>query len=105
MLNGYGFKYFRRFNITVFHQKRLKFVFVRLLWNFSVVECYYILLVDFSLHLLNSSKNRDPASTPPAQRNGTGGSGQLSVGTPVAGSTGPSPHMARRGQWTYLKSL
>ncbi|KAG1929251.1 rho GTPase-activating protein 17a isoform X2 [Pimephales promelas] len=45
----------------------------------------------------DSSKNRDPASTPPAQRNGTGGSGQLSVGTPVAGSTGPSPHMARRG--------
>ncbi|KAK7122800.1 hypothetical protein R3I94_019797 [Phoxinus phoxinus] len=45
----------------------------------------------------SSSKNRDPASTPPAQRNGTGGSGQLSVGTPVAGSTGPSPHMARRG--------
>uniref|UniRef100_A0A671RFH2 Rho GTPase-activating protein 17 n=1 Tax=Sinocyclocheilus anshuiensis TaxID=1608454 RepID=A0A671RFH2_9TELE len=44
-----------------------------------------------------SSKPRDPASTPPAQRNGTGGSGQLSVGTPVAGSTGPSPHMARRG--------
>uniref|UniRef100_A0A8C2FTR7 Rho GTPase-activating protein 17 n=1 Tax=Cyprinus carpio TaxID=7962 RepID=A0A8C2FTR7_CYPCA len=44
-----------------------------------------------------SSKTRDPASTPPAQRNGTGGSGQLSVGTPVAGSTGPSPHMARRG--------
>ncbi|XP_051959160.1 rho GTPase-activating protein 17-like isoform X2 [Xyrauchen texanus] len=44
-----------------------------------------------------SSKNRDPASTPPAQRNGTGGSGQLSVVTPVAGSTGPSPHMARRG--------
>ncbi|XP_067286022.1 rho GTPase-activating protein 17a isoform X2 [Pseudorasbora parva] len=45
----------------------------------------------------DSSKNRDSASTPPAQRNGTGGSGQLSVGTPVAGSTGPSPHMARRG--------
>uniref|UniRef100_A0A8C2FT42 Rho GTPase-activating protein 17 n=1 Tax=Cyprinus carpio TaxID=7962 RepID=A0A8C2FT42_CYPCA len=45
----------------------------------------------------DSSKTRDPASTPPAQRNGTGGSGQLSVGTPVAGSTGPSPHMARRG--------
>ncbi|KAA0725287.1 Rho GTPase-activating protein 17 [Triplophysa tibetana] len=44
-----------------------------------------------------SSKSREPASTPPAQRNGTGGSGQLSVGTPVAGSTGPSPHMARRG--------
>lgn len=49
------------------------------------------------LCLLNSSKTRDPASTPPAQRHGTGGSGQLSVGTPVAGSTGPSPHMARRG--------
>lgn len=45
----------------------------------------------------DSSKSREPASTPPAQRNGTGGSGQLSVGTPVAGSTGPSPHMARRG--------
>ncbi|XP_026132591.1 rho GTPase-activating protein 17-like isoform X1 [Carassius auratus] len=44
-----------------------------------------------------SPKSRDSASTPPAQRNGTGGSGQLSVGTPVAGSTGPSPHMARRG--------
>nr|XP_055031344.1 rho GTPase-activating protein 17a isoform X1 [Misgurnus anguillicaudatus] len=44
-----------------------------------------------------SSKSRDSASTPPAQRNGTGGSGQLNVGTPVAGSTGPSPHMARRG--------
>uniref|UniRef100_A0A8C2HFG8 Rho GTPase-activating protein 17 n=1 Tax=Cyprinus carpio TaxID=7962 RepID=A0A8C2HFG8_CYPCA len=44
-----------------------------------------------------SSKIRDPASTPPAQRNGTGGSGQLSLGTPVAGSTGPSPHMAQRG--------
>lgn len=45
----------------------------------------------------DSSKSRDSASTPPAQRNGTGGSGQLSVGTPVAGSTGPSPHMTRRG--------
>ncbi|XP_056627232.1 rho GTPase-activating protein 17a isoform X1 [Triplophysa dalaica] len=44
-----------------------------------------------------SLNSREPASTPPAQRNGTGGSGQLSVGTPVAGSTGPSPHMARRG--------
>ncbi|XP_059388048.1 rho GTPase-activating protein 17-like isoform X1 [Carassius carassius] len=44
-----------------------------------------------------SPKLRDSASTPPAQRNGTGGSGQLSVGTPVAGSSGPSPHMARRG--------
>ncbi|XP_077057207.1 rho GTPase-activating protein 17a isoform X2 [Siphateles boraxobius] len=52
---------------------------------------------DGELPRRDSSKNRDPASTPPAQRNGTGGSGQLSVGTPVAGSTGPSPHMARRG--------
>ncbi|XP_051770739.1 rho GTPase-activating protein 17a isoform X2 [Ctenopharyngodon idella] len=52
---------------------------------------------DGELPRKDSSKNRDPASTPPAQRNGTGGSGQLSVGTPVAGSTGPSPHMARRG--------
>ncbi|XP_056111370.1 rho GTPase-activating protein 17a isoform X2 [Rhinichthys klamathensis goyatoka] len=52
---------------------------------------------DGDLPRRDSSKNRDPASTPPAQRNGTGGSGQLSVGTPVAGSTGPSPHMARRG--------
>ncbi|XP_056325384.1 rho GTPase-activating protein 17a isoform X2 [Danio aesculapii] len=45
----------------------------------------------------DSSKSRDSASTPPAQRNGTGSLGQLSVGTPVAGSTGPSPHMTRRG--------
>ncbi|XP_051523378.1 rho GTPase-activating protein 17-like isoform X2 [Myxocyprinus asiaticus] len=52
---------------------------------------------DGELPRRDSSKNRDPASTPPAQRNGTGGSGQLSVVTPVAGSTGPSPHMARRG--------
>ncbi|XP_043109638.1 rho GTPase-activating protein 17a isoform X2 [Puntigrus tetrazona] len=52
---------------------------------------------DGELPRRDSSKTRDPASTPPAQRNGTGGSGQLSVGTPVAGSTGPSPHMARRG--------
>ncbi|XP_016139638.1 rho GTPase-activating protein 17-like isoform X2 [Sinocyclocheilus grahami] len=52
---------------------------------------------DGELPRRESSKTRDPASTPPAQRNGTGGSGQLSVGTPVAGSTGPSPHMAHRG--------
>ncbi|KTG31188.1 hypothetical protein cypCar_00019582 [Cyprinus carpio] len=52
-----------------------------------------------------SSKTRDPASTPPAQRNGTGGSGQLSVGTPVAGSTGPSPHMARRDSGMTFKPL
>uniref|UniRef100_A0A672KH50 Rho GTPase-activating protein 17-like n=1 Tax=Sinocyclocheilus grahami TaxID=75366 RepID=A0A672KH50_SINGR len=52
---------------------------------------------DGELPRRDSSKPRDPASTPPAQRNGTGGSGQLSVGTPVAGSTGPSPHMAHRG--------
>lgn len=52
---------------------------------------------DGELPRRDSSKTRDPASTPPAQRNGTGGSGQLSVGTPVAGSTGPSPHMAHRG--------
>ncbi|XP_026132592.1 rho GTPase-activating protein 17-like isoform X2 [Carassius auratus] len=52
---------------------------------------------DGELPRRDSPKSRDSASTPPAQRNGTGGSGQLSVGTPVAGSTGPSPHMARRG--------
>nr|XP_055031345.1 rho GTPase-activating protein 17a isoform X2 [Misgurnus anguillicaudatus] len=52
---------------------------------------------DGELPRKDSSKSRDSASTPPAQRNGTGGSGQLNVGTPVAGSTGPSPHMARRG--------
>ncbi|XP_042623411.1 rho GTPase-activating protein 17-like isoform X2 [Cyprinus carpio] len=52
---------------------------------------------DGELPRRDSSKIRDPASTPPAQRNGTGGSGQLSLGTPVAGSTGPSPHMAQRG--------
>ncbi|XP_036428965.1 rho GTPase-activating protein 17a isoform X2 [Colossoma macropomum] len=45
----------------------------------------------------DSSKSRDSASTPPAQRNGSGGSAQLSVVPPVAGSSGPSPHTARRG--------
>ncbi|TRY83996.1 hypothetical protein DNTS_009944 [Danionella cerebrum] len=46
----------------------------------------------------NSSKSRDSAGTPPAQRNGSGGSGQLSVASvPAAGSSGTSPHMARRG--------
>ncbi|KAL7869011.1 hypothetical protein AOLI_G00129990 [Acnodon oligacanthus] len=44
-----------------------------------------------------SSKSRDSASTPPAQRNGSGGSAQLSVVPPVAGSSGLSPHTARRG--------
>ncbi|KAI4904307.1 hypothetical protein NFI96_001701 [Prochilodus magdalenae] len=44
-----------------------------------------------------SSKSRDSASTPPAQRNGSGSSAQLSVVPPVAGSSGLSPHMARRG--------
>ncbi|XP_059386750.1 rho GTPase-activating protein 17a isoform X2 [Carassius carassius] len=52
---------------------------------------------DGELPRRDSSKTRDPASTPPAQRNGTGGSGQMNLGTPVAGSTGPSPHMAHRG--------
>ncbi|XP_051968358.1 rho GTPase-activating protein 17a isoform X2 [Xyrauchen texanus] len=52
---------------------------------------------DGDLPRRDSSKNRDPASTPPSQRNGTGGSGQLCAGNPVAGSTGPSPHMAQRG--------
>ncbi|XP_062308470.1 rho GTPase-activating protein 17b isoform X1 [Osmerus eperlanus] len=43
-----------------------------------------------------SSPARDPASTPPQQRNG---SAQLMVGTPQSqsGSRGPSPHMVRRG--------
>uniref|UniRef100_A0AAR2JGV7 Rho GTPase-activating protein 17 n=1 Tax=Pygocentrus nattereri TaxID=42514 RepID=A0AAR2JGV7_PYGNA len=45
----------------------------------------------------DSSKSRDSASTPPAQRNGSGGSAQLSVVPPVAGSSGLSPHTARRG--------
>ncbi|XP_062308505.1 rho GTPase-activating protein 17b isoform X4 [Osmerus eperlanus] len=42
------------------------------------------------------SPARDPASTPPQQRNG---SAQLMVGTPQSqsGSRGPSPHMVRRG--------
>ncbi|XP_016394324.1 rho GTPase-activating protein 17b isoform X3 [Sinocyclocheilus rhinocerous] len=44
---------------------------------------------------------RDPASTPPAMRNGPGGSSrtpaQLNVGTPTSGPKGPSPFMTRRG--------
>ncbi|XP_012694388.2 rho GTPase-activating protein 17a isoform X1 [Clupea harengus] len=45
----------------------------------------------------SSSRSRESASTPPPQRNGSAGSGQLNVGSPVAGTTGPSPHMTRRG--------
>uniref|UniRef100_A0A671M7Y1 Rho GTPase-activating protein 17 n=1 Tax=Sinocyclocheilus anshuiensis TaxID=1608454 RepID=A0A671M7Y1_9TELE len=44
---------------------------------------------------------RDPASTPPAMRNGPGGSSgtpaQLNVGTLTSGPKGPSPFMTRRG--------
>uniref|UniRef100_A0A4W4F2U1 Rho GTPase-activating protein 17 n=1 Tax=Electrophorus electricus TaxID=8005 RepID=A0A4W4F2U1_ELEEL len=44
-----------------------------------------------------SSKLRDTPPTSLTQRNGSGGSTQLSVGPPLAGSSGPSPHMAPRG--------
>ncbi|KAI2666568.1 Rho GTPase-activating protein 17 [Labeo rohita] len=48
----------------------------------------------------NSNIVRDPASTPPALRNGPGGSGgtpaQLNVVTPTSGPKGPSPFMSRR---------
>ncbi|XP_035380056.1 rho GTPase-activating protein 17b isoform X5 [Electrophorus electricus] len=44
---------------------------------------------------------REPTSTPPPLRNGPGGptgtSGQLTVGTPVSASKGPSPHLMRKG--------
>uniref|UniRef100_A0A8B9KGI8 Rho GTPase-activating protein 17 n=1 Tax=Astyanax mexicanus TaxID=7994 RepID=A0A8B9KGI8_ASTMX len=52
---------------------------------------------DADISKRDSSKSRESAVTPPAQRNGSGGSTQLSVVPPVAGSSGPSPHMARRG--------
>uniref|UniRef100_A0A8C1VHD4 Rho GTPase-activating protein 17 n=1 Tax=Cyprinus carpio TaxID=7962 RepID=A0A8C1VHD4_CYPCA len=49
----------------------------------------------------NSNIARDPASTPPAMRNGPGGSNgmpaQLNVGTPTSGPKGPSPFAVRRG--------
>ncbi|XP_042576756.1 rho GTPase-activating protein 17-like isoform X5 [Cyprinus carpio] len=49
----------------------------------------------------DSSIARDPASTPPAMRNGPGGlSGtpaQLNVVTPTSGPKGPSPFLGRRG--------
>uniref|UniRef100_A0AAR2L710 Rho GTPase-activating protein 17 n=1 Tax=Pygocentrus nattereri TaxID=42514 RepID=A0AAR2L710_PYGNA len=50
----------------------------------------------------DSSVFREPASTPPSLRNGPGGPtgmpGQLTVGTPMSLSKGPSPHMMRRGK-------
>uniref|UniRef100_A0A8B9KDY2 Rho GTPase-activating protein 17 n=1 Tax=Astyanax mexicanus TaxID=7994 RepID=A0A8B9KDY2_ASTMX len=55
---------------------------------------------DADISKRDSSKSRESAVTPPAQRNGSGGSTQLSVVPPVAGSSGPSPHMARRGKCT-----
>ncbi|XP_016343707.1 rho GTPase-activating protein 17-like isoform X4 [Sinocyclocheilus anshuiensis] len=49
----------------------------------------------------DSNIARDPASTPPAMRNGPGGlSGtpaQLNVVTPTSGPKGPSPFLGRRG--------
>ncbi|XP_035380048.1 rho GTPase-activating protein 17b isoform X2 [Electrophorus electricus] len=49
----------------------------------------------------DSSVVREPTSTPPPLRNGPGGptgtSGQLTVGTPVSASKGPSPHLMRKG--------
>lgn len=49
----------------------------------------------------NSNMARDPASTPPAMRNGPGGlsgtSAQLNVVTPTSGPKGPSPFLGRRG--------
>ncbi|KAL1277693.1 hypothetical protein QQF64_024366 [Cirrhinus molitorella] len=49
----------------------------------------------------NSNIVRDPSSTPPALRNGPGGSGgtptQLNVVTPTSGPKGPSPFLGRRG--------
>uniref|UniRef100_A0A8C1VIG6 Rho GTPase-activating protein 17 n=1 Tax=Cyprinus carpio TaxID=7962 RepID=A0A8C1VIG6_CYPCA len=49
----------------------------------------------------DSNIARDPASTPPAMRNGPGGSNgmpaQLNVGTPTSGPKGPSPFAVRRG--------
>uniref|UniRef100_A0A8C9VLH9 Rho GTPase activating protein 17a n=1 Tax=Scleropages formosus TaxID=113540 RepID=A0A8C9VLH9_SCLFO len=44
----------------------------------------------------SSKLSREPAFTHAPQKN-AGGHGQLNVGTPQAGSTGPSPHMMRRG--------
>ncbi|XP_062859229.1 rho GTPase-activating protein 17a isoform X1 [Trichomycterus rosablanca] len=43
-----------------------------------------------------SSKSCDSASTPPAQRNGSGGSSQLNVTPPAAGSSAHSPHVSLR---------
>ncbi|XP_071391826.1 rho GTPase-activating protein 17a isoform X3 [Centroberyx affinis] len=49
----------------------------------------------------SNPKLRDAGSTsnptPLVQRNGSGGGGQAGMGTPGAGSMGPSPHMMRRG--------
>ncbi|XP_046888113.1 rho GTPase-activating protein 17a isoform X1 [Hypomesus transpacificus] len=53
---------------------------------------------------ISNPKLRDFTSTPPPQRNGSGGGhtggtnpSGLGVGTPGAGPMGPSPHMMRRG--------
>ncbi|XP_076856420.1 rho GTPase-activating protein 17a isoform X2 [Brachyhypopomus gauderio] len=52
---------------------------------------------DSDLSKRESSKPRDAAPAPLAQRNGSGGSVQLSAGPLLAGPLGPSPHMAPRG--------
>ncbi|XP_073698898.1 rho GTPase-activating protein 17b isoform X3 [Garra rufa] len=57
--------------------------------------------LDYDIPRKDSNIVRDPASTPPAMRNGPGGSGgtpaQLNVVTPTSGPKGPSPFMSRRG--------
>ncbi|XP_050955170.1 rho GTPase-activating protein 17b isoform X3 [Labeo rohita] len=56
---------------------------------------------EYDIPRKDSNIVRDPASTPPALRNGPGGSGgtpaQLNVVTPTSGPKGPSPFMSRRG--------
>ncbi|XP_067314480.1 rho GTPase-activating protein 17b isoform X4 [Pseudorasbora parva] len=56
---------------------------------------------DYDTSRKDSNMTREPASTPPAVRNGPGGSSgtptQLNVGTLTSGPKGPSPFMVRRG--------
>uniref|UniRef100_A0A8C2DJF7 Rho GTPase activating protein 17b n=1 Tax=Cyprinus carpio TaxID=7962 RepID=A0A8C2DJF7_CYPCA len=62
----------------------------------AIIKCRCL-----SFSSLPSNIARDPASTPPAMRNGPGGSNgtpaQLNVGTPTSGPKGPSPFAVRRG--------
>lgn len=108
----------RSYNVRIYLCIIMAFEFFCSFTQVDVLVVWYISMVHYTTVFLyskkclnntflfcDSSKSRDSASTPPAQRNGSGGLGQLSVAPPVAGPSGPSPLTARRGKHTTNRVL